>query len=117
MELRYNFEVCNLPRKFMKTKIDRTYTNRGRTLGWGSGPDADWKVMFSFFLVLIILSAVFSARLFLGMSERLNSEELDGALSSINIDLVKSTSSYYQTKNLEFGEALQGVEASKDPSI
>lgn len=100
----------------MKTSIESTYKNRGRLLGFGSGPDADWRVMFSLFLVLLMIALISAFILFgrVGGGEEGLGTEVE---SPVNEAALRRTANYYEKQKLDFESAKSVPETIPDPSI
>ena len=100
----------------MKTSIESTYRNKGRALGWGSGPDADWKVMFLTFVILLLLTLGLCINLYIGVR---NTGEMgeNNLVAPISEAKLKRVSGYYQKQKLDFESARSIPETIKDPSL
>lgn len=93
------------------------YKNRGRLLGFGSGPDADWKVIFSAFVALIFLSVIYSGFIFYkSMNVDFGSETSLAAESPIDRHLLKQYTDIYKKKQTSFEELIIIRETIADPS-
>lgn len=93
------------------------YKTHGKFLGWGSGPDADWRVMFTTFLVLLFLVVVYSGLAFYQVWQGVFSAEIvETADSPININLLKRNTEYYKSKQAVFDSILNTPETTPDPS-
>ncbi len=103
----------------MKLILNRDdYKTRGRILGWGSGPDADWRVMFTIFLTLIFLVAVYSGLAFYQVWQGVFSAEIvETTDSPINKNLLKRNTDYYKEKQTVFDSILSTPEETPEPSI
>lgn len=99
----------------MDKKIDSTYKNHGRILSFGSGPDADWKVIFSVFSILVILVAIFGIRLFMKFNVSLENSNLQETFM-LDEGLIRSTSNFYENRRLDMQTVLQTPETQADPS-
>jgi len=100
----------------MKNTIDNSYKNRGRLLGWGSGPDADWRVMFLAFLVVIAVSAIANYIMFKKVRGGYMAED-DAIQSPINTGLLRRIAKYYEDRKAGFESARTLPELTPDPSI
>jgi len=92
----------------------------GRVFSLGTGPEADWKIIFSVTAALSILVIILNSFMFIkidkgeifiveqSMSER---EEL------LDTELLKETVSYYQNRALEFERIKREGVSTSDPSL
>lgn len=91
-----------------------------RPFGWGSSPDADWKVIFVGTLLLISLVTIFNLVVFFRVDkgEFFAEEEVTAEIPTLDTEELKETLNYYQNKALEF-ERLTSGEATVvvDPSL
>ncbi|MBX4195754.1 hypothetical protein KW796_02255 [Candidatus Parcubacteria bacterium] len=99
----------------MTNLAKNTYKNHGRLLGWGSSPEADWKVMFSLFLILVLIAGVLSAEVFYSLKDG-ESGEFDNSMP-VDLDLLRKTALYYDKKVSEFKTLQNTAETAPDPSI
>jgi len=82
----------------------------GKTFGWGESPDADWKVILLSTVVVLILAASWSFY-FYTKTENGVVAEGEGVVieaKTLDIEVLKSTSVYYQNKALEFEKIKSG---------
>lgn len=100
---------------FKKGKI--SYANHGRPLGWGSSPDADWKVLFLLFLLVLLISASLSVRLFFLAKNADLSQAGTSTQINISRSAVKLTADLYTKRALDFKSILSTKETGPDPSI
>ncbi len=92
----------------------------GRFLGFGTSPEADWKIIFVSAVVLAILIIILSVFMFIKIDKgeifvvKRLAEEKEKIL---DITVLRETVSYYQNKALEF-ERIKKVKApAVDPSL
>lgn len=100
----------------MKNSLDRDYKFHGRFLGWGSGADADWRVMFSVFLILLVVLSIIWTLLYRSVASDFASQEA-AVESPINKNLLKRTSVFYEKQKLDFESAKTVPEITPDPSL
>ncbi|HRH25755.1 MAG TPA: hypothetical protein PLD99_02250 [Parcubacteria group bacterium] len=93
------------------------YKNKGRFLGWGSGPKEDWMILFGVFCVSLLIVAAYSGWVFYdSMRGEFASETNVIAESPIDIKVIKSTAAQYTTKSASFETLLKTKETTPDPS-
>ncbi len=93
------------------------YKNHGRLLGWGSGPDADWRVMFSVLLIFILIAVIFSVQNFLNIwSGSFDAGVSAGKVSTIDKNLLQKEAAYYTDKQTQFNLTLTTKDTTPDPS-
>jgi hypothetical protein len=114
----YFYKIKHLPRTMIKLFNKDEYKNRGRLFGWGSGGDADWRVLFIVFLILMLASVSYSSSSFIRvLSGSFGSDISSSTEMPINKNLIKRTADAYRLKQANF-EAVQSViESTPDPSI
>jgi hypothetical protein len=100
----------------MKKSIDSTYGNHGGFLGWGSGPDADWKVMFSIFIFALLICAATSVLLYRDAKKSFDSES-EATASPLNKEQLRRTANFYQEQKLNFETARTSSVTIPDPSM
>jgi hypothetical protein len=100
----------------MKKSIDSSYKNHGRILGWGSGPDADWKVMFTAFLILLAISTLLNIFLYRNAKSSFENEGVSVELP-IDKEELRRTANFYEQKKLDFESVSKTPETVSDPSI
>ncbi|MEK7194548.1 MAG: hypothetical protein AAB660_02570 [Patescibacteria group bacterium] len=94
------------------------YANRGRFLGWGSGPDADWKVIFSVLILLLLATAIFSTIVFLNVGNgAFGSDVTSTTESPLDKKLLQNNVKYYKNKQSVFESLRVGKETTPDPSV
>ena len=96
----------------MKIFDKEGYKNKGRLLGWGSGPNADWKIMFGVFVSALIVIVVF----YESMTGEFGAETNITTQSPIDINTIKSTAEQYKAKKATFETLLKAEETLSDPS-
>ncbi len=118
MEDELDYSVNNLSSKMIKIFKKRDeYKDKGRTLGLGGGPDADWRVMFSIFVTLLIIVFIYSGMTFINvMRGGFGSQMIDTAESPVDKDLLKKNTSYYKEKKSAFDTLKTEKELTPDPS-
>ncbi len=94
------------------------YKDKGRSLGLGGNPDADWKIMFSIFLFLFLVALVYSGITFINvMSGGFGSQMVDTAESPVDKNFLKKNALYYKNKKDSFDLLKTTKETTPDPSI
>jgi len=94
------------------------YKNRGRLLGFGSGADADWRVIFSLFLILMVLSAIYCGAFFLKvMGGGFGSESKDEGESPIDKNLLHKVAEFYKDKKATIESLKTTKDTAPDPSL
>ena len=89
-------------------------------LGFGTSPEADWRIILISAMVLAVLVIALSVLIFIKVDKReifvveKPEEEREKALDT---SLLKETVLYYQTKALEFERIKNSVTATVDPSL
>jgi|SRR3989338_7295529 len=106
----------NLKTSFRKLslKVD------GRFLGFGTSPEADWKIIFISALLLAVLVIVLSVFIFIKIDkgEIFVVEKLVGEKkNTLDLNVLRETVSYYQNKALEFESIKNTKTPSVDPSL
>ena len=115
LALGYELEGDRLSRNTMKNSLDRSYKYHGRFLGWGSSPDADWRIMFSVFLLLLIILATLCTLLYRDIRKEQGAVEESG--EPVNAAALRRISSFYEKQKLEFESAKTVPEITPDPSL
>ena len=92
----------------------------GRLFGFGTSPDADWKIIFITTTMLSIFVIISSVILFVkvdtgGIFIVEKSTEQEAVV--LDISLLKETVLYYQNKALEFERIKDSVVPIPDPSL
>lgn len=105
------------PRAFLK-KLN--WKINGRLFGFGTSPDADWKIIFISTTILATLVIALSIFMFIKINkggifavEKLVEQEE----KVFDVSLLKETVLYYQNKALEFERIKQSVVPATDPSF
>ncbi len=87
---------------------------------WGRSPERDWKIIFTFMTLLLFCSIVFSTFIFIKIDkgeiflvEQPNEEQN----LTVNLEKLKDTISYYNSKALEFGKIKNSKPQYVDPSL
>ena len=92
----------------------------GRLFGFGTSPEADWKIIFISTVVLVTMVIVLSIFVFIKIDkgEIFVIERLpDQGEKILNLSLLKETASYYQDKAAEFERIKNSTSPSADPSL
>jgi hypothetical protein len=92
----------------------------GRIFGFGTSPEADWKIIFISTVVLVTTVIVLSIFIFIKIDkgEIFVIERLpDQGEKILNLSLLKETVSYYQNKAIEFERIKNSASPSADPSL
>lgn len=93
------------------------YQTHGRILGWGSGPDADWRVMFSSFLILALVASILGGLLFYHVWNANFGTDFGGETESpLDKNLLKRTVNSYKAKQEAFDTLKTSKEMTPDPS-
>lgn len=91
----------------------------GRIFGFGTGPEADWKIIFISFAILAVVVIAFSIFMFreIGRGD-IFVTEAPGAQEEQILDtsLLKETVLYYQNKALELKKLKSSTPSDTDPS-
>ena len=86
---------------------------------FGTGPEADWKIIFISAITLVVLAITLSIYMYIKIDKGeifTIDKTKEGEKHVLNIDLLKETVSYYQDKYLKF-ESIDRVNTSiVDPS-
>lgn len=92
----------------------------GRLFGFGTSPEADWKIILILTMILAVLVIVLSAFMFI----KINRGEIFVVKRSIeqeekvlDTSLLRETVLYYQNKALEFEKIKNSVTPATDPSL
>lgn len=92
-----------------------------RPFGWGSSPDADWKVIFLGTLILVTFVSILSLLIFFQVEKGWvfrGTEELISEESTLDIEKLEKTLTYYQGKAAEFQRLISGsATVVVDPSL
>lgn len=86
----------------------------------GIGPDADWKLIFLFAVLLAFAMTLVNIFIFLSVARQDVVELPEGSEESLTLDIntLKQTASYYQGKQAAFNKILSGTSTSTaDPSL
>ena len=104
----------------METKATPIAKAPKRRFSLGSGPAADWKLIFLCGVLLLIAFAAIDALIFV----RFRSEEPAAASSdgsrTLDLDALRKTTSYYQNKKAQFDKIVGGTATGTipaDPSL
>mgnify|MGYP001561766650 CR=1 FL=1 len=92
----------------------------GRLFGWGSSPEADWKIIFILTLVLAVSFVILSAFIFIKIDKGeifVVKKSLDQETKTLDMALLKETVSYYEAKAREFSRIKSVVIPAVDPSL
>jgi len=99
----------------------KLYLNANRwLLGFGTSPEADWKIIFFSALILVVVAIALSAFIFIKINkgEIFVVEKPDGQSErTLDLTLLRKTVSYYQGKARVFESVKNKVVPSVDPSL
>lgn len=96
------------------------WQTNGRLFGFGTSPEADWKIIFMSTIILVVLVIFSSAFMFIIVSKGetlVVGESSVQDAKSLDTALLKETVLYYQNKALEFERIKSLVVPSVDPSL
>jgi hypothetical protein len=91
-----------------------------RSLSFGTNPEADWKFIFIYTVVIILLVTLFNIVIFIKIDkgEIFTTERpLEEEKGVFNLAGLKNTVSYYQNKGLEFERIKKEKVPTADPSL
>lgn len=92
-----------------------------RPFGWGSSPDADWKVIFTTTVLLMVLASLLNVAVFVRVDKgKLFSAEemMVEETPTLDFEMLKTTLSHYENKASEFRRLTSGAAAIVvDPSL
>src|SRR3989344_5765629 len=94
----------NLQTSFKKLN----WKTNGKLFGFGTSPEADWKIIFISTVALALLVIIISAFIFI---------KIDKGEKTLDISLLKKTVSYYQGKAVEFERIKRASTPAVDPSL
>lgn len=92
----------------------------GRLFGFGTGPEADWKIIFISSTILVVLIIISSVFVFIKVYQGTVFTAEKSAVQEkkvLDIAFLRETVSYYQNKMLEFEKIKSVVAPSTDPSL
>ncbi|MDO8728918.1 MAG: hypothetical protein Q7K26_03410 [bacterium] len=92
----------------------------GRLFGFGTSPDADWKIIFISTTILIAFVVVFSVFMFIKINKGgifVVENPVEQEQQVLDTSLLKETVLYYQNKALEFERIKSSVIPATDPSL
>ena len=92
----------------------------GRLFGFGTSPEADWKIIFISTVALALLVIIISAFIFIKIDkgEIFVVEQSDEqGEKTLDISLLKETVSYYEGKAVEFERIKRASTPAVDPSL
>jgi hypothetical protein len=95
--------------------------SNGRIFGFGTSPEADWKIIFISGMTLAFIVIALSAYMFIKINKGeifVADPSVDVKKNALDVDALRETVSYYQNKALEF-ERIKSVTTTEmiDPSI
>jgi uncharacterized membrane protein len=98
-------------------RIERGFHHgRKKSLGFGSGPYEDWKIIsyvFGFFTLIVVLICVMVfIKIDKGEIFRIERAEIEQE-KLLNVDLLKEAISYYRAKEVEFERILNSVSSNQ----
>lgn len=95
-----------------------SYENRGHILGWGSGPDADWNVMFKTFIALLFIVFVLGVLMFINVGVGSFGSDLDSEMAPpIDEINLKHVVLDYSDIEATFNKLKTTISTTPDPSI
>lgn len=101
---------------FNKEKDD--YPTKGRPLGWGGGPDADWKVMVGACLILVLIGFLLSALLFYKVRGGSFGSDINASAEApVDRNNLKRTVNFYKDRATNLESIKTTKETTPDPSI
>ena len=100
----------------MKNSLKLNYKLHGRFLNWGSSPKADWQVLFSLFIIVLIIGAVLGGALFTIVKNGSFGIESSTPRLPINQTLLHKTAIFYEQQKLDFAKYQSLPETTPDPS-
>lgn len=106
----------NLQTSFKKLN----WETNGKLFGFGTSPEADWKIIFISTVVLALSVIILSAFIFIKIDkgEIFVVEQSDEqGEKTLDISLLKETVSYYEGKAVEFERIRRGSTPAVDPSL
>lgn len=82
-----------------------------------SGPENDWKVIFSFSILLVLVLIIFNIFTFFSQPF-IKEDEGNVSEQTLSLEKLKQTVSYYQAKEKEFQRIIRNYDSPfSDPSI
>lgn len=103
-----------------KTYFTKFQSGGNGFFGFGTGPEADWKVIFVSTLILTAFVGALNIIMFIGIDkgEIFVIDEPAEVENTFDINKLRETSLYYQNKAQEFDKIVRGVRpALVDPSL
>ena len=100
-------------------KISHLYKN-GRLFGFGVSPNADWKILFNIFLILILLVSFLGIYMFVGVANGdIFVVDKSPVVEAKNLDtnILQSTISYYESRAAKLEALKTNKNLLVDPSI
>jgi hypothetical protein len=95
--------------------------NTRRPFGWNSSPDADWKVIFTGTVLLVLFASMLNLAVFVRIDKGklfATEEEAAAEIPTIDTEELKKTLTYYQNKAAEFRRLTGGgATVVVDPSL
>jgi hypothetical protein len=92
-----------------------------RSFSWGISPDTDWKIIFISTIILIVLVSAWNFLTYLKVDSGMYLLEEgtgEATLPTLNLESLKNTVEYYETKSLRFEKIKAGENTTvPDPSI
>ena len=92
----------------------------GRLFGFGTSPDADWKIIFISTTILAILVIALSVFMFIKINRGeifVIERSVEQGEKPFDTSLLRETVLYYQNKTLEFEKIKSSVTPATDPSL
>ena len=106
----------NLRTSFARLNLKKN----GRFLGYGTSPEADWRIIFASTAILAVLIIGLSAFIFIKIDRGeifVVKESAEQGDKTLDLSLLKETVSYYQNKALEFERIKRAKTSAADPSL
>ena len=107
-------ENSKSPIKILHWKIE------GKLFGFGTSPEADWKIIFTSTLILTVLAVGLSVYIFLKIDKGeifVVEKQDEQSEKTLDVSLLQETVSYYKNKEIEFNRIKNLVAPSVDPSL
>lgn len=96
------------------------WTKNGRLFGFGTSPEADWKIIIVSIVVLVILVIILSVFIFIKIDKGeifAIEQPIEQGEKALDANLLRETVTYYQNKKLEFESIRDLTASSSDPSL
>lgn len=119
MENEFNTKANYLSKQMIKLFQERDeYKDKGKLFGLGAGPDGEWRIMFSIFMILLVLGVTYSATVFINvMSGSFGFELVDQGDAPLDKNLLRRNANYYKDRRVNFEVIKTSEDTTPDPSI